>query len=170
MRIYAAPGEGVYTVDANHLKTNVPPAPGPYDTVVQAWDNCGGVGKTAVNITVTANGLLQPRFLCSTDSKDSRVDGYLINPATGVIRPTAQRSIATGMAPGRLASDPSGYRLYVGNVGSKDVSAYFINRNDGSLQPVPGAPSPIGGYPTSIIVHPSGRFVYVTVTVNGSPN
>lgn len=52
MRIYSAPHAAVYNVRSNQINTNVPLSPGTYNTEVQAWDNCGGVGKTPVKITV----------------------------------------------------------------------------------------------------------------------
>jgi Lactonase, 7-bladed beta-propeller len=58
MRIYTAPGVSAYTVDGAHIETFIPLSAGSYSTVVQAWDNCGGVGKTTVDITVnTAAGV-----------------------------------------------------------------------------------------------------------------
>jgi hypothetical protein len=52
MRIYKAPNVAVYTVKGSSLDTYISLAPGSYNTVVQAWDNCGGVYKTPVGITV----------------------------------------------------------------------------------------------------------------------
>jgi polyvinyl alcohol dehydrogenase (cytochrome) len=52
IRIYTAPYVSAYTVDSSQLNTNISLSPGTYQTVVQAWDNCGGVGKTPVTITV----------------------------------------------------------------------------------------------------------------------
>lgn len=54
MRIYTAPGVSAYTVNGAHIETFVPLSVGSYSTVVQAWDNCGGVGKTAVDIKVNS--------------------------------------------------------------------------------------------------------------------
>jgi len=52
MRIYTASGVNAYTVNGAHIETFITLAAGSYSTVVQAWDNCGGVAKTPVNITV----------------------------------------------------------------------------------------------------------------------
>ncbi len=52
MRIYTAPGVAAYTVNAASLDTSLTLAPGSYNTVVQAWDNCGSVYKTPVSIVV----------------------------------------------------------------------------------------------------------------------
>jgi hypothetical protein len=52
MRIYTAPGVAAYTVNGGSLDTYIKLAPGNYNTVVQAWDNCGAVYKTPIGITV----------------------------------------------------------------------------------------------------------------------
>ena len=69
MRIYSAPGVNAYTVDGAHIETFLPLKAGTYSTVVQAWDNCGGVAKTPVNITVNSNAGLSV-FLPSSSSVD----------------------------------------------------------------------------------------------------
>jgi hypothetical protein len=52
MRIYTAPGVAAYTVNGGSLDTYLSMANGNYNTVIQAWDNCGNVYKTPVSITV----------------------------------------------------------------------------------------------------------------------
>jgi hypothetical protein len=52
MRIYTAPGVSAYTVDAASLDTYLKMANGTYHVVVQAWDNCGNVYKTPLQVTV----------------------------------------------------------------------------------------------------------------------
>jgi polyvinyl alcohol dehydrogenase (cytochrome) len=52
MRIYTAPGVSAYSVDSNQLNTSITLSPGSYHTVVQAWDQCNGVGKASITITV----------------------------------------------------------------------------------------------------------------------
>lgn len=138
MRIYAAPGDGVYTVVASQLNTSVNLAAGSYNTVVQAWDNCGGVGKTAINITVTGAALPAARFVYSTEYRAGKVGGYIADPNTGELYSNGQTPVWAHWGPTRMASDSGGYRLYVANYTSQDVSAYFINRDNGWLYPVPG--------------------------------
>jgi len=165
MRIYSAPSVGVYTVNSNSLDTNVTLFPGTYNTVVQAWDNCGGVGKTPVTITVKVTG--QPaKFLYSTDYVSGKVYGYVINPSTGTLTPNGQNAPWAHWGPTRLASDKGGYRLYVVNQGSMDVNGYFINRTNGYLSSIPGSPFSIGHQPIAVAVHPSGKYVYVTAINN----
>jgi hypothetical protein len=52
MGIYTAPGQLAYTSQGAQLNTTLTLNPGVYDTVVQAWDNCGGASRTPVTITV----------------------------------------------------------------------------------------------------------------------
>ncbi|HEY3973089.1 MAG TPA: beta-propeller fold lactonase family protein [Candidatus Sulfotelmatobacter sp.] len=167
MRIYAAPGDGVYTVDASQLNTNISLAAGTYHTVVQAWDNCGGVGDADVTITVAAGSLPAPRFVYLTEHSNGQIGGYLVNPQNGQLSSTGQPPVWAHWGPCCIASDSGGYRLYVANEGSSDVSAYFINRNNGYLTAVPGANFPTGGWGSNIVVHPSNAFVYVT-TINST--
>src|SRR2546423_12937455 len=54
MRIYTADYVAAYTVNGAHLETFIKLAPGTYNTVVQAWDNCGGVSKPPIALTVTS--------------------------------------------------------------------------------------------------------------------
>ena len=169
MRIYSAPSVGAYTVNSNSLDTNITLSPGTYNTVVQAWDNCGGVGKTPVTIIVkgTSVGGGQPaKFLYSTDYVSGKVYGYVINPTTGALTPNGQNPPWAHWGPTRVASDKGGYRLYIVNQGSKDVNGYFINRSNGYLSSVPGSPFSIGEQPIAIAVHPSGKYVFVTAINN----
>ncbi|HMC75454.1 MAG TPA: hypothetical protein VKG87_14210, partial [Terriglobales bacterium] len=50
--IYTAPGQRAYSVAGAKLNTLLTLNPGSYNTVVQAWDNCGGSSSTPVKITV----------------------------------------------------------------------------------------------------------------------
>ena len=52
MRIYTAPGVAAYTVNGGSLDTYLTMKNGNYNTVIQAWDNCGNVFKTPISITV----------------------------------------------------------------------------------------------------------------------
>jgi len=54
MRIYSAPGVVAFKTAGNHIETFIDLQLGSYNTVVQAWDNCGNVAKQAVNLTTTS--------------------------------------------------------------------------------------------------------------------
>jgi acid phosphatase len=60
MGIYTAPNVLAYKVAGASLNTNLNLAKGTYNTVVQAWDRCGGATKTAVTITVSSGSAVVP--------------------------------------------------------------------------------------------------------------
>jgi len=111
-----------------------------------------------------ATALPPPKFFYSTEYNNGTVTGYVVNPGTGVLTATGQGPQWAHWGPTRIASDSGGYRLYVANQGSFDVSAFFIYRNNGYIYPVPGTNFPVGGVSTDIAVHPSNKFVYVTTS------
>jgi 6-phosphogluconolactonase (cycloisomerase 2 family) len=167
MRIYTASGVGAYTINSNSLNATINLPVGSYNTVVQAWDNCGGVGKAAVNITVSKINLAPPKFLYATEFSAGRIAEYVVNPLTGSLAPTSQGSTWAHWGPVDIASDVGGYRLYVANQGSHDIDAYFINRSNGNLAQVPGSPFAIAGVGHRVAVHRLGHFVYVSSVPSG---
>lgn len=169
MRIYIADHVAAYNVKADAIDTLLTLVPGNYATVVQAWDNCGGVGKSAVNITVAATGLQPVRFLYIADGYSDRVLGFNVNPTTGVPGQTAQGSVAMDGSY-RLTTDKGGYRLY-GINGSSGIYAYFIDRKNGYLSPVPGSPFSTGNFGVwSVAVHPSGKLVFAAAASDDGGN
>jgi 6-phosphogluconolactonase len=182
IRIYLAPHVSAFTVRSDSLDTNLTLSPGHYQTVVEAWDNCGGIGKAAANITVSAMGLRPARFLyATTDSGENQhIWGYLVDPRTGALTSTKQGPIAGVGGALALASDNGGYRLYAGthffdvhtNLDNAYVSAYLIDRRNGHLNPAPGPPFFLGIISSgAIAVHPSGKLVYAgTFNLGGVGN
>ena len=84
MRIYTAPGVNAYTVNGAHIETFITLAAGSYSTVVQAWDNCGGVAKTPVNITVKNTAGVSVFFADERSCKHSSPSGG-ISTKSGVL-------------------------------------------------------------------------------------
>ena len=163
IRIYIAPYVAAYTINSNSIDTFLTLSPGTYNTVVQAWDNCGGVGKTSLNIRVAATGLQSVRFLYVADDASSKVWGFTVDPSTGIPHATRQGWVATNSSY-RLASDKGGYRLYVTNAAPipyGGIYAYFVDRRNGHLNAVPGSPFSLDTSPGPITVHPSGKLVFV---------
>ena len=56
MRIYVTPHVAVFSIDAAQFSTFVNLKPGTYNTLIQAWDNCGEVAKVGVKVIVSATG------------------------------------------------------------------------------------------------------------------
>jgi 6-phosphogluconolactonase (cycloisomerase 2 family) len=137
---------------------------------VQAFDNCGGVGKA--NVTITTTGESQPGgflYTVNTNAYNYTVNtvyGFTIVPSNGALAPTGQGFVNTNLDPMSVASDAGGFRLYVGDYMSGDVFGYFIDRSNGYIFPVPGAPFPVNYSVTSVKVHPSGDWVFATRSEN----
>src|ERR1700728_128346 len=140
MRIYTAPYTSAYTVESDQINTDLTFQPGNYNTVVEAYDNCGGVGTTDVNITVQNSALAPPRFLYATDEANQRIWGYTVNPSTGSLTLNGQGAVSTGPAnaccyPYLMASDQGGYRVYAtaGNGANQEPvperSRYILREN-----------------------------------------
>ncbi len=162
MRIYVAPEKSIYRQNVDHIDTLLTLVPGSYQTVVQAFDNCGGVGKTTVRITVIPPDLEPPKFLYVADF-GNLVRGFTVDPGSGAVSPTAQGTVST-TGSYRIASDVGGYRLYVTNAGPIPFSqlyGYFIDRRNGALAPIPGSPYAVSWTTGPVAVHPSGKFVFV---------
>lgn len=174
IRIYSAPNVAAFTIGGGQLNTYIPLKNGSYNTVVQAYDNCGGVGKAVVKINVTSQS--KPAgFLYMTSSgydygnKSNQVFGFtIVAGGNGALAPTGQGPVNANVFPVSVASDKGGYRLYVGDRVSGDVFAYYIYRNDGYIYPVPGSPFPVNRSVTAVAVHPSGKLVFATRDENAA--
>ena len=167
IRIYTAPGVASTTLAGGKMNTYINLPKGIYNTVVQAWDNCGGVGKA--NVTITVTGESQPGGFVYTVNSDyfegntaNYLYGFTIVSGNGALAPTWQGPVKANVDPLAVANDKGGYRLYVGDYVSGDVFPYFINRSNGYLTPVPGAPFPVNRSVTAVAVHPSGKFIFAT--------
>lgn len=54
MRIYSAPSVTAYNTSGSHIETFITLSAGSYSTVINAWDNCGGVATTTIKVTVSS--------------------------------------------------------------------------------------------------------------------
>src|SRR5215475_9302448 len=87
--IYTAPNVLAYRANGSSLNTLLNLAPGTYQTVVQAWDNCGGVSKASVSIVVKGT---TPEVQVSAPSNNATVGTQVQYTAT------ARTSCANGVA------------------------------------------------------------------------
>jgi 6-phosphogluconolactonase len=169
MRIYSAPSISAFTGGGNKINTYVNLQPGTYNTVVQAWDNCGNVGKAYLTITTT--GEAQPAGFVYTVNSDynyerttSNVRGFTIVGSTGALAPALQGPVNANADPVAVVSDKGGYRLYVADYVSGDVFAYFMDRRNGYLNPVLGTPFPANRSVAAVAVHPSGTLIFAALS------
>lgn len=115
MGIYTAPGKLAYVATGSALNTSLTLDPGTYNTVVQAWDYCGGVEKTPVTVNVASSASF------STAQWQVRVSSPANNSTDSSPVPfaaTATSSCAKGVssmgiytAPGQLAYVSQGASL-----------------------------------------------------------
>jgi 6-phosphogluconolactonase len=117
----------------------------------------GGSGVQAV--------LLHPsqKYLYAANSGEGDISLYTIT--NGVPTESSSRT-AAGTTPQLLTMDSAGSFLYVGNVGSSNVSIFSIGTT-GTLTQVSGSPFSTGLPPLNLALAPSGNALYVTIA--GSP-
>lgn len=114
------------------------------------------------------NGLLfdpWSHHLLSTDLGCDRFNVFRIEE--GKFQRNQQFSIPAGRGPGRLALHPSGKMLYFANELDGSLSSYRYASSPGELgeqlqhiAPAAGADDAAAPLLSSLIVHPSGRFLY----------
>jgi 6-phosphogluconolactonase (cycloisomerase 2 family) len=177
IRIYSAPGVEANTSAGGTLDTYINLPIGTSHTVVVAYDNCGGVATSDVAVTITSE--TQPAGFVYTVNTDccqagtgtdaiNEVMGFTVVPGTGALAKTLQGPVNANKAPYSVASDSGGYRLYVGDYVSGDVFPYFINRDNGYLTPVPGAPFPADRSVFAVAVHPNNALIFAALNENAS--
>jgi len=109
MGIYTGPNVLAYTVSGSTLNTELTLNPGTYNTVVQEWDNCGGVDKAAVTIFVKGGAA---EVQVTAPANNARVATQVQYVATASSScPNGVAAIGIYTAPGALAYRVSGASL-----------------------------------------------------------
>lgn len=151
IRIYEAPKVSVFTTTGFHLETFVALQAGTYNTVIQAWDNCGNVTKVSRTITV---------------NQKAGVTVFL--PAAGA-NTTPVHFAVSAQSPG--CSAISAVRIYP----QPFVNAYTLNGNslDAYINLIPGTYGAVAQawdncghvFKTPITIQdtggPAGKYLYV---------
>jgi hypothetical protein len=112
MGIYTAPGQLAYVENGSTLHTSLSLNPGTYNTVVQAWDNCGGAEKTPITINVAGSSTNASPVSVSTpanNSTDSSPVPFAATATSSCAKGVASMGIYT--APGQLAYVSQGATL-----------------------------------------------------------
>jgi 6-phosphogluconolactonase (cycloisomerase 2 family) len=128
-----------------------------------------GVGSNPASVVVEPSG----RFAYVAYEAGGGIGSFGIHATTGALTFMSVAGGLTGEHPGSVAVDPAGRFVYAANnyaasIGSGTVSANAINPGTGALTAIDlnGATAGVelitGPDPTSVIVDPTGRFVYVT--------
>ena len=109
------------------------------------------------------------RFVYVLDYSQSRILPYSVNPSTGTLIAADMGPFKAGEHPYAAATSFEGNNLYVANRGRADgvcgtgctISAYAIDFHNGALTELDGSPYRAGSGPSSIALHPSGKYLYV---------
>jgi len=120
------------------------------------------VGDGANSLVIHPSG----KFLYVANPGQEENDISLFNiAATGgfLTEVPPRTSVSPATLPQFLAMDPAGAYLYVANAGTFDISVFSINSGTGALTPVTGSPFSIGVTPQSMVLNPSGTFLFVGV-------
>jgi 6-phosphogluconolactonase len=109
-------------------------------------------------------------YLIVADIATDMLRVYAINGTTGMLTEVQPSPYLVGREPRALAMDPMGRFVYVAHQSLNGVVTAFSMNEAGVLTPVPGSPFSTGGNAPSIgcsvVVDPSGKFVFVVDTSN----
>jgi len=107
----------------------------------------------------------KPRFAFVLDSASSgtsagTISEFSVLRSTGVLSPTGS-SVKTGHNPTAITSDLHGRLLYVANTADGTISAFGVNRADGSIFTAPGEPFTTGASPLDLAIDRATKFLFV---------
>lgn len=104
-------------------------------------------------------------YASNNQSPLGRVSGFSIAPTSGTLTPVVGSPFTTTVngGPANLAVSPKGSFLYVPLAGTStplnSIFAYTFD-STGVLSQIPGTPFTVGAQPISVIVDPSGKYLY----------
>jgi 6-phosphogluconolactonase (cycloisomerase 2 family) len=125
------------------------------------------------------------KFVYLADSFNCAVCGvvsaFTVDATTGALTSIASSPFITGASstPGSVAIAPNGNFLYVlsgevlGTGINKPIYGFSVNTTTGVLTQLAGSPflaTPFAYVPTDMVLHPSGKFMYVTSYNGGAGN
>jgi len=120
-------------------------------------------GDSPQGIQVTPDG----KFVVVVNGGTSNVSVFSLDPSTGELAEVSGSPFACAAGSSAMAIDPSGKFVFVAvglNGDGNTLFGYTID-SAGSLTPVPGTPTALGGIAEGIgvAVDPSAKFVYTTI-------
>jgi 6-phosphogluconolactonase len=116
-------------------------------------------GSSGCTLSIAPTG----KFLYTATS--AGIYAFTVNATTGTLSSIAGSPFSDGSVLRESAIDPSGKFLYaISNTSVNTISVFTINSSTGALAPVAGSPfqMAINGLAYSFLMHPSGKFLYVS--------
>ncbi len=106
------------------------------------------------------------QFVYVSNGNSGDVSIFNVDPVAGTLTFKAN-AYSSGTSGQSLAVAPSDNYLFVGGIGNPNnstgsVSAFTLNPNSGSLNPVLSSPYPAGDAPYGLAVDPASQFVFAT--------
>ena len=106
-------------------------------------------------------------FFATSGGTQGYVCAYRIDPVARTLSPAPGSPFPTGGEPAdALAIDPSGKFLYSTADADSAVTAFSINAKTGALTRIVGSPFATAPNPSSAVIDPAGRFLYVATSAN----
>jgi 6-phosphogluconolactonase (cycloisomerase 2 family) len=144
-----------FSINTGTISSSIPGSPFPHPS--------GSTDSFFSGLVTNPSG----KFLYTTDG--SSVIGFAIDGTTGTLSPIASGIFPTGGFNGdNVAMDPSGKFLYVVD---RINGIYSVPLDPSTGAPLVGSSSlfstPYDSQPTGIAFHPSGKYVYVTLSNAG---
>jgi 6-phosphogluconolactonase len=106
------------------------------------------------------------KFLYTDDTVNDGIDAFSIGSAGALTAingsPFPMPSGWSAFGVDNLAIDPAGKFLYSPDGTSNSIAGFTIDGTSGALAPIPGSPFPTGIAPVQVVVHSSGKFLYVS--------
>jgi 6-phosphogluconolactonase len=136
------------------------------DSSTGALTTIPGSPFPASNFPTTVRVDPSGRYAYVANAAYNSISAYSINSSTGALTPIAGSPFPSGGADGGsggLAVDPSGRFVYFTNGGVYSISVLSIDSSTGALTAISGSPFPSAPNPKGVFVHPSGKFLYVTL-------
>lgn len=112
---------------------------------------------TAATVDATGHYL----YVSNQDSTQGTVSAFSIDGTTGTLTAIGGSPFPTSAnsGPSQLSADPTAKFLYVPLSGGAAVFGFAIG-STGALTPLAGSPFAVGSQPNSVIIDPSGKFLY----------
>lgn len=129
----------------------------PSDVPIPASTGLHPVG-VSVTVPITSFGNAVFVHVLLQDPTSPKVVVFQQNPSTGAL--TQKSTIAAGVTPSFVISEPTGRYVYVTDRTSNQIIGYQINNSNGDLVPLPSSPYTTGLYPVSMTVDPRGKYLY----------
>jgi len=128
-------------------------------SLVSAGTIGNGTGNKARSVAVDSLS----RFLYVANASISTMSGFSLHLATGSGTSISGSLFGTGSTPTDVVIDNRALFAYVANQGSSNVTIYAVG-SSGDLAQTSSSPLNVVTPPTAIVVHPSGKFLYVATS------